>query len=251
MTVVRAIMSANGPSPRGRGNHLSPQAGGGFSGPSPRGRGNPVVADDVVALVGSIPAWAGKPIGYHARKPVLEVHPRVGGETRCRCARPSGYSGPSPRGRGNPPFRGTRSGIWRSHPRVGGETRTRPAVPDDQRGPSPRGRGNQTRHRVPAGRPRSIPAWAGKPCRPLVGHPDGRVHPRVGGETQLVKLGLDAPHGPSPRGRGNHECRLRFSLAFRSIPAWAGKPAQRRQPSRIGAVHPRVGGETQGASLRS
>ena len=97
------------------------------------------------------------------------------------------------------------------------------------------------------------------------------VHPRVGGETQLVKLGLDAPHGPSPRGgettnaafasvlrsgpsprgRGNPLSVASRVESVRSIPAWAGKPRGLPCDRREKLVHPRVGGKPQMTSRRS
>ena len=52
-----------------------------IEGPSPRGRGNPKSARAVASRVWSIPAWAGKPEEDYDGDGVIEVHPRVGGET--------------------------------------------------------------------------------------------------------------------------------------------------------------------------
>ena len=76
-------------------------AGGVKVGPSPRGRGNHRLVQHQVLILGSIPAWAGKPSATSSSQVSCRVHPRVGGETarlrRCR----STPRGPSPRGRGN------------------------------------------------------------------------------------------------------------------------------------------------------
>ena len=66
----------------------------------------------------------------------------------------------------------------------------------------------------------------------------------MGGETAGTLDGGLAGSGLSPRGRGNPVFAAAAIEAYRSIPAWAGKPCcplQARAPLR---VYPRVGGET-------
>ena len=163
-----------------------------------------------------------------------QVYPRVGGGTLA----PSsivGFSGLSPRGRGNPatrysPFGSLDGSIpaWAGepptyspvgtqplmtvYPRVGGGTQKLISYPDVAIGLSPRGRGN-----------------------PAMATHAQRVHPRVGGGTTIysqsrtgASLTRSIPAwagepsgGLSPRGRGN---RRRPGASFRSIPAWAGEP---------------------------
>ena len=172
--------------------------------------------------------------------------------------------GPSPRGRGNRDRRCHRLDLGRSipawagkpppavglpriprvHPRVGGETQAGEQWSSSQTGPSPRGRGNREHRAKLRLADGSIPAWAGKPPAAQVASTRREVHPRVGGETSAGSGMPSCIKGPSPRGRGNHECTGGRSGAQRSIPAWAGKPRSRcRCPYRQG-VHPRVGGET-------
>ena len=172
--------------------------------------------------------------------------------------------GLSPRGRGNrdrpSPSRRRRRSIpawagkprprsWpspssRVYPRVGGETGAFSCTLSREEGLSPRGRGNLYRRRRAAGLCGSIPAWAGKPPTPSTAPRADRVYPRVGGETSASAAFNISSRGLSPRGRGNQEELLRTTRFFRSIPAWAGKPASR--PGRAGPmkVYPRVGGET-------
>ena len=172
-------------------------------GPSPRGRGNLEKMHPPFVVVGSIPAWAGKPGSVARMANRFTVHPRVGGETMGTCLAIVFFQGPSPRGRGNrdlrgspapevgsipawagkPPIHGDEGAGIRVHPRVGGETRSGVWAASSIRGPSPRGRGN--RKQVPPGRmgPGSIPAWAGKPPDSLAFAYVDAVHPRVGGET--------------------------------------------------------------------
>ena len=71
------------------------------AGLSPRGRGNRPLLVPVLPNVGSIPAWAGKPVPCHWVEPDLWVYPRVGGETRNRDKQTLTDAGLSPRGRGN------------------------------------------------------------------------------------------------------------------------------------------------------
>ena len=94
----------------------------------------------------------------------------------------------------------------------------------------------------------SIPAWAGKP--PVLDCEFGavRVHPRVGGETRSSPKTTTRMAGPSPRGRGNRERRDCSGNSRRSIPAWAGKPTSHGSRVSPKRVHPRVGGETDGAA---
>ena len=70
-------------------------------GPSPRGRGNHGDLRGVGGVVGSIPAWAGKPSARARSGSHRMVHPRVGGETMSSSSPVVGATGPSPRGRGN------------------------------------------------------------------------------------------------------------------------------------------------------
>ena len=174
-------------------------------------------------MEGSIPAWAGKPWSSRPASTPTTVHPRVGGETRMTVGAERLILGPSPRGRGNHPCR-----------------------PLDTRSMG------------------SIPAWAGKPLRSVRNRSPSSVHPRVGGETSISSTHRFVLPGPSPRGRGNpstplptvgpwrsiprgrgNRCIGRFiGTVAGSIPAWAGKPRDRRLADYRAGVHPRVGGET-------
>ena len=155
----------------------------GSQGLSPRGRGNRRGVQVKSKTAGSIPAWAGKPIGSAARKPVAEVYPRVGGETGRPPSPPRQCPGLSPRGRGNhkhpevdhvtdrsiPAWAGKPTAVAHTpppktvYPRVGGETVANLIIIVASYGLSPRGRGNP-KPGLPESPPhRSIPAWAGKP----------------------------------------------------------------------------------------
>ena len=130
------------------------------------------------------------------------------------------------------------------HPRVCGETSRAFVDGSLETGPSPRVRGNLRERKTEQERLGSIPACAGKPCTAGIPSWDARVHPRVCGETRLVRRGQlrngvhprvcgetatrrdtpSSPWGPSPRVRGNPGDRRRHILGDGSIPACAGKP---------------------------
>ena len=176
-------------------------------GPSPRGRGNPVDRGRSCGSCGSIPAWAGKPRSRRSRRSLWSVHPRVGGETDGERHASEAREGPSPRGRGNPPS----------------------SVPPSS-GPSPRGRGNLPDGLFhPVRDRRSIPAWAGKPVRHCSFTCWLQVHPRVGGETGDTRLQSNRDVAVHPRVGGETQNRWQpMGVAEGSIPAWAGKPQNRK-----------------------
>ena len=160
--VVMTWTSCKGLSPRVRGN---PQR------PKPRGRGR-----------GSIPACTGKPHCMGWRRAIVEVYPRVYGETSALVSILAFTSGLSPRVRGN---------------------RTLRPISDCDKGLSPRVRGNLFTGRGPNAYTRSIPACTGKPLRSLVAMCHAWVYPRVYGETPRDSETGRHAHGLSPRVRGN------------------------------------------------
>ena len=240
-----------------------PDAGRGH-GLSPRGRGNHHGPRPHRHCEGSIPAWAGKPRSIAPPSSCSRVYPRVGGETLPAGNPIVGAEGLSPRGRGNrartpapggghgsipawagkPTARSRRSMRRTVYPRVGGETAHSVATTSDEYGLSPRGRGNRGGRVSGRGRPRSIPAWAGKPhsCAAVIHR--WRVYPRVGGETRTGCTSPEKSRGLSPRGRGNRTRHSWLPRCARSIPAWAGKPRAGDRYPISPSVYPRVGGET-------
>ena len=171
-------------------------------GSSPRGRGKRANCLTCTAILGLIPAWAGKTIGATVTAGGSEAHPRVGGENAGPDPRLWHWWGSSPRGRGKrcsgalrstrprliPAWAGktqylsTRLACEWAHPRVGGEN-VRPAargVAYD--GSSPRGRGKLWAWLTQRARRGLIPAWAGKTWARTGSVRPRPAHPRVGGE---------------------------------------------------------------------
>ncbi len=96
------------------------------AGLSPRGRGNPIRVCCPSPEIGSIPAWAGEPLGVGQRVHPVGVYPRVGGGTgKMRETNPV-TAGLSPRGRGNRDKDKVDSADVRSIPAWAGEPLRRP-----------------------------------------------------------------------------------------------------------------------------
>ena len=69
------------------------------------------------------------------------------------------------------------------------------------------------------------------------------VHPRVGGEHDLMYFEHARHTGSSPRGRGTPQPEPRPPCGIRFIPEWAGNTVEQRERRIRPPVHPRVGGE--------
>ena len=130
-------------------------------GSPPRGRGKVPETYRYVAGYGITPAWAGKSLGICACFPLVQDHPRVGGEKFAFLVFAPDVLGSPPRGRGKAPgahrpakyqgitpaWAGKRpSGAqpWpppRDHPRVGGEKMSKRENKRIRQGSPPRGRG--------------------------------------------------------------------------------------------------------------
>ena len=231
---------------------------------SPRGRGNHRLHPAGQVFHRSIPAWAGEPAVHLCSDARQTVYPRVGGGTSDHADLAKHLSGLSPRGRGNQRhpvpwvFRYGSIPAWAGepsvdkpflhavgvYPRVGGGTEAVARFDQLETGLSPRGRGNQIHAQCQRGAIGSIPAWAGEPreCEAL--YSLRGVYPRVGGGTGTAVTVAAEAEGLSPRGRGNPSTAALWSVATRSIPAWAGEPSLAAGPAAGRAVYPRVGGGT-------
>ena len=112
-------------------------------------------------------------------------------------------------------------------------------------GPSPRVRGIHALQRRAEVREGSIPACAGNPPSAPARSVASRVHPRVCGESSSDCQMTRTVAGPSPRVRGIRRQPRPRHRRQRSIPACAGNPIRRTEPSDRPWVHPRVCGESQ------
>ena len=233
------------------------------SGSSPRGRGKLTPYPRTSAILGLIPAWAGKTCNPPVPHCVAPAHPRVGGENDLVAGVKLCAQGSSPRGRGKraggwtvgcgqgliPAWAGktrrrrTRRRRISAHPRVGGENHFEYAKPETIKGSSPRGRGKPRSGTHRFVRPRLIPAWAGKTSALAHTTPRARAHPRVGGENAGADDESAALGGSSPRGRGKRGDEKNSADASGLIPAWAGKTLRGLPIVAICRAHPRVGGE--------
>ena len=173
------------------------------NGLSPRVRGNRDESGKGAAGYGSIPACAGEPSPRSATAAYSSVYPRVCGGTMTVAEGQLGWTGLSPRVRGNPgrgaggpdqagsipacagePEGGLLSSMGlKVYPRVCGGTWTATAVSIAAWGLSPRVRGNLVVRRVVNKAVRSIPACAGEPFADAAFPQPGTVYPRVCGGT--------------------------------------------------------------------
>ena len=158
-----------------------------------------------------------------------------------------------PRGRGPIPAHAGQPWRWptwwpshRAYPRACGATSDDDPFPQDAAGLSPRMRGN--RH-PSAGRRRGggpIPAHAGQPS-PMAGRSrGGGAYPRACGATCPPPARSRNGRGPSPRMRGNPHDAREGARHGGPIPAHAGQPARRTQPSPTTRAYPRACGATEG-----
>ena len=192
-------------------------------GSSPRGRGKRKEPWYATPADGLIPAWAGKTcIGYGSRPWFRGSSPRGRGKpAQTTTARRS--QGLIPAWAGKTPEQPPTRPVPTAHPRVGGENEDFYSESERRRGSSPRGRGKRSGS--------GLRGWS------VV------AHPRVGGENELSH---DLDHrgvGSSPRGRGKHPLSVTPHIAFRLIPAWAGKTWRPQGGYEDPEAHPRVGGE--------
>ena len=195
----------------------------GLAGLSPHVRGNLNGRIQREGCLWSIPACTGKPDTGRWRGRVVQVYPRMYGETYrpgnvCRL-----WTGLSPHVRGNrcwpPPARRCAGSIpactgkpmdgihmsttVRVYPRMYGETGSRRPGQIRNWGLSPHVRGNQVRGRTTWRTRGSIPACTGKPYACVVPGAGWRVYPRMYGETSPSHARPDSAAGLSPHVRGN------------------------------------------------
>ena len=212
-------------------------------GSSPLTRGKHGNTMPLGALIGLIPAHAGKTLRQRRPRPRQRAHPRSRGENRWRACTQSGASGSSPLTRGKrfvddvfdaqdrliPAHAGKTASpqahaqTHEAHPRSRGENEALRASSDALMGSSPLTRGKHRRVGDPHQPLGLIPAHAGKtpgrPRRPTL----GAAHPRSRGENARANDPACPRRGSSPLTRGKLGGDKLVGVLSRLIPAHAGK----------------------------
>ena len=129
------------------------------------------------------------------------------------------------------------------HPRAGGEHVQHYRDGAALCGSSPRGRGTPVAAALRALANRFIPARAGNTDRCRRSSAPPAVHPRAGGEHDVIDCPPRRRRGSSPRGRGTPVFREVLRILHRFIPARAGNTVRLTPALGYGPVHPRAGGE--------
>ena len=95
---------------------------------------------------------------------------------------------------------------------------------------------------------RSIPAYAGDPCRRRMRWIEWEVYPRLRGGSTLVCRCICSDQGLSPPTRGIRIFTDSFPAKERSIPAYAGDPPPHLRALQGGGVYPRLRGGSRAKS---
>ena len=190
---------------------------------SPPTRGNRETTPSFRSCIRSIPAHAGEPRAWRARRFGIAVYPRPRGGTCAACGEREEKDGLSPPTRGNRALReqeSRRSGSIPAHAGEPGESvflRVLPAVYPRPRGGTPASfreagffsglspptRGNRIRRRAFTAVKRSIPAHAGEPRMVQWAIQPSEVYPRPRGGTAVRGKPTTPASGLSPPTRGN------------------------------------------------
>ena len=176
-------IAASAAHPRSRGeNNLSEDDSSFWRGSSPLARGKRAATESTRAIARLIPARAGKTARWPRRRRRPQAHPRSRGENTLTLSRLPMSVGSSPLARGKPlmpwqrqvadgliPARAGKTARKageseddRAHPRSRGENSSQISLPKTLPGSSPLARGKRSRYSSSSGRPRLIPARAGK-----------------------------------------------------------------------------------------
>ena len=236
----------SGAHPRSRGENTSPTAPSSICrGSSPLTRGKPAGPAAGLAVLGLIPAHAGKTSGVVAARGRVTAHPRSRGENYPISPAAQARTGSSPLTRGKrdrpprPPTaprlipahagktvscgKNRRAAV--AHPRSRGENLPWEALADKPTGSSPLTRGKHCAGDRFIGALRLIPAHAGKTFHALGQARPGAAHPRSRGENARADaMGPDS-RGSSPLTRGKPTLARDANNVEGLIPAHAGKTA--------------------------
>ena len=248
--------------PRACGENVVMRLGPGkLAGSSPRVRGKPHGPVLSGQERGLIPARAGKTRSTRTCCRRRSAHPRACGENGSglfTCA-----VGSSPRVRGKPeesPGRRANAGLIPAragktydayavalangaHPRACGENWYWLIEYGAPAGSSPRARGKLWGGAALIGRPRLIPARAGKTPPGRATRPARPAHPRACGENAKGAEDAAREEGSSPRVRGKLHGGTHVGVPCGLIPARAGKTLDRSSAWRRMGAHPRACGE--------
>ena len=213
------------------------------NGPSPRG-------------------WGAPPAQAVSRRKVSD-HPHAGGEHGIPEALRPPLCGPSPRGWGAhaPPFTrldsrrtiptrvgstgvgGEAQSAQADHPHAGGEHSSPVRKSSWPFGPSPRGWGapKLAWRWLPC--KRTIPTRVGSTLTLLAPPSPTPDHPHAGGEHSQANGGNLTSRGPSPRGWGARAYAVPWPVQQRTIPTRVGSTAKSTAFARAASDHPHAGGE--------
>ena len=238
-------------------------------GSSPLTRGKHGNTMPLGALIGLIPAHAGKTLRQRRPRPRQRAHPRSRGENpswiwclpRRRGSSPltRGKHGPAertPAPEGLIPAHAGKTGTYgarlphpTAHPRSRGENPLRLRSSAAAAGSSPLTRGKHSRRCRQLLDSGLIPAHAGKTTRPAGTRRARRAHPRSRGENENGGKAWNKATGSSPLTRGKHQVTVLDRGDGRLIPAHAGKTPQRGSRPRRAEAHPRSRGENLNVSV--
>ena len=234
-----------------------------LSGSSPLTRGKRRIVAVCSTRVGLIPAHAGKTDCRPIVSTLRAAHPRSHGENTIPAEHPLGGRGSSPltRGKHDPggaparrarliPAHAGKTGSAttacppsRVHPSSRGENVRALAFVVPMVGLSPLTRGKPLMRGDSRSSARLIPAHTGKTRPRRRRHSARRAHPRSRGENPKTRSDRLLDPGSSPLTRGKLSfCNVR-DVAFRLIPAHAGKTTVRQTGRRRFRAHPRSRGE--------
>ena len=198
---------------------------------SPRVRGKRANVNNLLGIVGSIPACAGETVAAAPASPPAAVYPRVcGGNT-------------------NPPTPPPEIAVY---PRVCGGNSVLTSAACSATGLSPRVRGKREVGGGEIPRCGSIPACAGETGECPGWHCGSGVYPRVCGGNRRAGVVCLPPAGLSPRVRGKQAQWVARKYQMWSIPACAGETHRRRDGEKFSGVYPRVcGGNSMGPPIQA
>ena len=220
------------------------------SGSSPLTRGKQVLARAVSAVLGLIPAHAGKTAVEHKPNPPKWAHPRSRGENKAVTRICNEILGSSPLTRGKQ-VHAIRRRLGRGLiPAHAGKTTDR-SEGHSERGAHPRSRGENPHPRLlPFPGRGLIPAHAGKTVGDGASRHPSPAHPRSRGENGIEGAKRCVTPGSSPLTRGKRACSTWRGPRTWLIPAHAGKTRCRRWCRSCRWAHPRSRGENVRAGAR-